>query len=488
MNQIDEIKSLQRMGYGPYQIAIRLGIDRKTVSKYMDQEDFNVCLQSPKRLPSKLDPWKPKIDAWLEEDRRMRYKQRHTAKRVHNRLQQEYPDTYRCSYPLVQRYIKGRKAAEDRRQGALELIWSPGESQADFGEAEALEGGQKIRFKYLCLSFPYSNAAYVQAFRGETAECVAQGLKDLFQHLGGVPSLIVFDNASGIGRRVRNKVSYAELFLRFKCHYGFTVRFCNPDSAHEKGNVENKVGYMRRNFFVPMPEVESIEAWNTCLLEQAESDFQRQHYKKGSLIAELHEEDLKHLSPLPAKAFAVERLERVRTDGYGKVCLEGKHWYSSAPEYSYRELVVGIAAHTVRIYRPDGSLLTTHRRTFGDSRTDSIDVRTSIERLVKHPNAWANSGLRHSLPEPLRIRLDVLPTSELRRTLSILNRSSQRFGYETALQSLEEALRRDTVDRYSVEAVAARIALDGLHALPDSGPDLLVYDQVLRDAQQEARS
>lgn len=233
-----------------------------------------------------------------------------------------------------------------------------------------------------------------------------------------------------------------------------------------------------------MPAVESLEAWNNTLLEQAARDFQRPHYKKGRSIAELHEADLKALSPLPAKPFTVERLERVRTDGYGKLCLDGRHWYSSAPQYGHRELVVGIGAHTVRVYRPDGTLLTEHRRAFGEQRTDSIDVRTSLERLVKHPNAWTNSGLRHSLPEPLRIRLDELPTAELRRALSILNRSSQRFGYETALQSLEEAMRRDAVDRYSVEAVAARIALVGLHALPDSGPDLSAYDQVLREAQE----
>jgi transposase len=484
MNQIDEIKQLQLMGYGPHQIAIRLGIDRKTVSKYMGQEDFNSSLEAPKSLPSKLDPWKPTIDCWLEEDRRMRYKQRHTAKRVHERLQKEYADSYRCSYPLVQRYIKGKKAEQDRRQGALELIWSPGESQADFGEAELSEGGQKILIKYLCLSFPYSNAAYVQVFRGETAECVAQGLKDIFHHLGGVPSRIVFDNASGIGRRIRDKVSFAELFLRFKCHYGFSVRFCNPESGHEKGNVENKVGYIRRNFLVPMPEVESIEAWNLQLLEQVEEDFQRLHYKKGRFIAQLLQEDLRQLSPLPAKAFRVERLERVHTDGYGKFCLDGKHWYSSAPEYSHRDLVVGIAAHAVNVYRPDGGLLSTHRRAFGDSRTDNIDAHTSIERLLKHPNAWSNSGLRHSLPEAVRIRLDELPTVELRHVLAILNRSSQQFGYETALESLQEALRRGTVDRYSVQAVAARIAWDGLHAVPAGGPDLQAYDQVLREAKE----
>lgn len=484
MNQIDEIKQLQRNGYGPRQIEARLGIDRKTARKYMEQEDFNIARKDAKILPSKLDPWKPTIDAWLEEDRRMRYKQRHTAKRVHQRLQTEHADDYRCSYPLIQRYLKIKKAEQNDRPGALELVWSAGESQADFGEADLIEGGQRITSKYLCLSFPNSNAGFVQSFRGETAECVAQGLKDIFHFVGGVPSPIVFDNASGIGRRIRDKVSFAELFLRFKCHYGFTVRFCNPNSGHEKGSVENKVGYIRRNFFVPMPVVENLEQWNHDLLEQMKADFQRPHYKKGCSIAKLFEEDLAHLGPLPSKPFRVERFERVRTDGYGKVCLDGIHWYSSAPEYSNQELVVGIAAHVVNIYRPDGDMLVTHRRIFGDTRSDSIDPRTSIERLLKRPNAWANSGLRHSLPEPIRIHLDTLPILELRRVLASLNRSAQKFGYETALESLQEALRRGTLDRYSVEAVAARIAWDGLHALPEAGADLRIYDEVLREARE----
>ena len=145
--------------------------------------------------------------------------------------------------------------------------------------------------------------------RGETAECVAQGLKDIFHHLGGVPSQIVFDNASGIGRRIRDKVSFAELFLRFKCHYGFAVRFCNPESAHEKGNVENKVGYIRRNFFVPIPVVDSIEAWNLQLLEQVEEDFQRLHYKKGRPIAQLLEE-------ARAGALAKDRIEHLPEPGH----------------------------------------------------------------------------------------------------------------------------------------------------------------------------
>ena len=138
MNQIDEIKELQRQGLGPQEIAGRLKLNRKTAAKYMKVEDF-------------------------------------------------------------------------------------------------------------CLSFPHSNGGFVQTFGGETAECVCQGLGDIFRHIGGVPRRIVFDNAGGVGRRVRDKTSLNDLFLRFKCHYGFSVSFCNPDAGHEKGHVENKVGYVRWN-------------------------------------------------------------------------------------------------------------------------------------------------------------------------------------------------------------------------------------------------
>ena len=90
MDQIDVIKELQREGFGPTDIASRLGFDRKTVSEYLDREDFSPNQDHAESTGSKLDRWKSKIDEWLEEDRTMRYKQRHTAKRVHDRLRTEY--------------------------------------------------------------------------------------------------------------------------------------------------------------------------------------------------------------------------------------------------------------------------------------------------------------------------------------------------------------------------------------------------------------
>ena len=80
--------------------------------------------------------------------------------------------------------------------------------------------------------------------------------------IGGAPSRIVFDNAFGVGRQVHDRVSFAELFMRIKCHYGFSVSFCNPASDNEKGNVENKVGYLHRNLLVPIPEVEDGDRYS----------------------------------------------------------------------------------------------------------------------------------------------------------------------------------------------------------------------------------
>ncbi len=478
MNQIEEVKELQRQGLTTTEIADRLRLNRKTATKYMRADDYNSVTPSKKVEESKLDRWKATIDGWLEEDRRMRYKQRHTAKRVHQRLLEDHPGDYDCSYALVQRYLKVKKAERRDALGFLELVWEPGQSQADFGEADIIEAGIRKTIKYLTLTFPASNAGYLQVFDGETAECVAQGLKDIFTRIGGVPSRIVFDNASGVGRRVREKVTFSELFLRFKCHYGFSVSFCNPASGNEKGNVENKVGYVRRNLMVPLPEVESIEQWNRELMDRAERDFERPHYKKGSTIAELFAEERCHLGPLPAKPFNVERFERVNTNGYGKFCIDGCHWYSSSPELADMKLTIGIKAHSVEVYKADGEALCSHHRIYGGERSDSSDFLTSLETLVKKTGAWPNSALRAGVGESTRASLDAMAKPELRRVLGVLAKSSAAYGYKVAIDSLEEALRLGVLDSYSLQAISSRIAFDGLLDIPSSGPDLGIYDRV----------
>jgi len=480
MKQIETIKNMQIEGTGPGEIAERLNIDRKTVRKYMKCEDYTPNPKVNREYPSKLDRWKKTIDSWLEEDRRMRYKQRHTARRVHQRLQEEYPDDYDCSYPIVQRYCK--KMKEERsasRQGFLELEWHPGEAQVDFGEADAFEQGFVRIIKYLCVSFPYSNAAYTQLFGGETAECVTRGLQDIFIRIGGVPGRMIFDNASGVGKRLGEKVRFSELFMRFKCHYGFEVTFCNPNSGHEKGNVENEVGYMRRNFLVPAPKFDDIERYNAELLDRCEKDWLREHYKKLKPISELFEDDRAALSPLPIKPFRAIRFEKVKTDAYGKLCLEGKHWYSSAPELAGREVIVAIGAHHVEILDLSGKIICRHKRMYGKERTDSADWSTTAARLFRRPGAWRNSPMRRLMPVTLRERLDGMDMAGLKNVFRILRDLSDEYDFDTVITAMTEAVDRDTLDGYSASAIAARILNVGLNIQPEAGPDLAAYDDEL---------
>lgn len=173
----------------------------------------------------------------------------------------------------MRRYVKCRRtelaAGLDSReaQGFLLLDWLSGECQVDFGQADFRVRGVLTRGHFLVVTFPHSNIGFAQVFWGETAECVCQGLGDVFEFLGGVPLRAVFDNATEVGRRVGAQIVTSELFRRFAAHYGLDYSFTNPYSGNEKGSVENKVGALRRNLFVPIPQFFDVKGYNKRLPE-----------------------------------------------------------------------------------------------------------------------------------------------------------------------------------------------------------------------------
>jgi len=461
-------------------ISKELEIDEKTTRKYLAREDFSP--KAPEKIirPSRLDPFKSTIDSWLEEDKKRWYKQRHTAKRIHERLIKEAAG-FDCSYNTVGRYVRGKKQCVKAQRGAQELVWHPGESQADFGEADFIEGGQEVRKKYLTLSFPYSNNSFTQVFGGETAECVCQGLKDIFEYIGGVPITIVFDNATGVGRRIGDVIHEAKLFERMRAHYRFSVRFCNPESGHEKGNVENKIGYTRRNLFVPIPSFDDLIEYNRLLLDRHEEKAEEIHYKRLQPIKELFKADKKALLPLPTHPFDACRYAYLKADGYGKVRIDARHFYSSSPEYSNQEVLVAIRAHTIDILDVDHKVIVSHPRQYGPKRSDSLDYRTSLAVLMRNPGAWKNSGVRELMPSAVKDLMDEQPREELTATLRTLNRLSVNYSFETALRALEEGIRIHKTDFHATAVLAARIHGYGLDTAPATGPDLKSYDSFLTE-------
>ena len=404
MEEIAAIKELQAQGFGPYQISAQVGADPKTVRKYMKQDDFSPAVPQPKSLCGKLTPGIPTICVWLEEDQQNRHKQRHTAKRIYYRLVKEDP-AFSCSYRTVSRYVAEWKAERRQGHGAQELVWHPGECQADFGECDMYVRGSRVVVKYLVVTFPYSNVGYLQCFHGETAECLCQGLKDIFHYIGGVPQRVVIDNATGAGRRMGEVIRLTELFQRFKAHYGFSLTFCNPRSGNEKGNVENKVGYFRRNILVPIPKTESLEHFNAQVLEECELDNCRDHYKLNIPMCELFQEDRQQLLRLPELPFECCKYRRLLTDHYGKFCIDNCHFYNIGPQYADSELWVRIGAFVVEPLDSKNRVISSFERQFGGKRTDTGDWLLMLGDLARKPGAWHNSQVRENIPCPLPMSL-----------------------------------------------------------------------------------
>ena len=474
MSQINDIRDLSRKGYPISKISSLTGADRKTIRKYLQQDDFSPKPPVAKSRVSIVTPYIDIITEWLEEDQKHWSKQRHTAKRIHERLKEEFDFT--GSYDSVQKFVK-RIRTDVQTKGTQELVWEPGCAQVDFGEADFNEDTECVRRKYLTVSFPYSNDGYSQVFRGETAECVCQGLVDIFGYIGGVPKLLVFDNATGVGRRVMDTVHETELFARFRAHYGFQVRFCNPYAGYEKGNVENKVGTTRRNLFVPVPTYHDIEEYNRTLLARHETKAAEAHYKKGTQISELFEEDRKHFLLLPAKQFNVCRYTFCKADGYGKICLDGRHFYSTKPGNHGKRVMIGIRAHYIDILEPDGTLLVRHMRQYGNGRTDLSDYSTSLEMLSRNIGAWDNSGFRKDAPELIREYIDSQSRVDRKASVRLLSDLTKQYGFPAAIGALELAIKGKNVNKSDAAILAARISGYGIDTPPEPGPSLDIYDR-----------
>ena len=462
MDQIHHIRALYyEQGYNISEIAKATERDWKTVAKYIDMADFNEPLPVPaseKQFCPKLEPYKALIDSWLEEDRNHPRKQRHTAKKVFKRLTKEVPG-FDCSYRLVAEYVKYRKEALNlkRSEGFLPLEHHPGEAQADFGSAEFYERGRLISGKYLVLSFPWSNAGFLQLFHAENIECLLEGLTAIFRHIGGVPHEIWFDNASSMVTNIIKDGGrdLTERFSRFKEHYGFKAVFMNPDAGHEKGNVENKVGYGRRNYLVPVPEFNDLMFYNTELLEQLDADQDREHYYKQATIRELFEADKSALMPLPTVWFDTSRvITGLKTDAYGRFTLEnGKHEYSSAPKFALGTVNVRLDSTFVTVLDDDYREIVTHKRLYGDERQSSMEWIPYLDYVSRHPRSLKNTGIYAMMPAAMQSYLNNCDGSQKKDVLHILSELTDLTGFESAVQTVEQAIRYEAHDPDSLRSL-----------------------------------
>ena len=499
MTQIKRIRKLYySKGKKVTEIAKITGHNYRTVVKYLEKSDFNIPAADEKEKrrgrPPKIDPVIPIINEWLEKDKTAPCKQRHTAQKIFRRLEEEHADLLEVSYRTVANYVrKVKKEMYKEEQGYLPLEHPRGEAQADFGQAIFYERGKLIKGHYLNLSFPYSNGGYTQLFKGENQECLLTGLKRIFEHIKGVPYKIWFDNLSAalvIGKG--GKRTLVEQLERFALHYRFEVNFCNPGKGHEKGNVENKVGYVRRNMFVPPPHFEDLEEYNNHLLQLGDRDMERPHYKKGETIAELFAQEKEFMFPLPSSEFEVGRIKTALANKYGKVELE-TNFYSTSPSYAGEEVVLKVTADKVIIMDKQFHTIVIHDRIY-DRGKESMKWYPYLEVMAKRPKAIKYTCFFNELPDIWKDYLESQDREGKKLTITALMKMMEgddEEGLINATRALQETLRRGVRDIDSVLTTYHRITNQGNLIkeveVPDSVPpvkeyqvDIGIYDSLYR--------
>ena len=321
---VQDIRRLDRQGMSRAQIARRLHVDRGTVAKYADMEDCSPKPKADRRYGSKIDPYAHLVDEWLEADRLLPRKQRHTIRRVHDRLlaETDYDGEYSTTMRYVHRWREANRGVPDR-EGYVRLEWAAGSMQVDFGVARARIAGEMADVHCLVASLPYSNMRLCVALPGENAECLCHGLMLVFEHIGGVPPVIVMDNATGAGRRnAKGEVTLTGVFSAFVAHYRLEVRFCNPYSGNEKGSVENAVGFLRRNLMVPPMHAESYGQLSRFMLERCDGLAASSYCPRlpDVPVTEVFDEEKAALMPLPSTEGRVDAVavHGVRPGSLGK--------------------------------------------------------------------------------------------------------------------------------------------------------------------------
>jgi len=373
-------------------VAREYGLARETVRKMLQYSiPPGYRRQQPAKRP-KLDPWVGVIDAILNEDRERPRKQRHTARRIHQRLREEHG--FSGGYTIVKDYVRLRKLRQ--REMFVPLAHPAGDAQADFGEALVVIGGEERKAHYLAMDLPQSDDCFVMAFPAETTEAFLEGHNQAFTYFEGVPRNILYDNTKLavvqiLGDGTRRKT---QAFSELQSHYLFQERFGRPGKGNDKGKVEGLVGYARRNFLVPVPRCASWDELNTHLLEQCRKRRQQRLRGKQETIGERFEKDRAALLPLPETLYEACDKRAGRVSSLSLVRYRSND-YSVPVCWGHREVLIKGYVHEV-VISCGAEVIARHARSY--EREDMIfDPLHYLALLEQKTNAL--DSLVHELIE-----------------------------------------------------------------------------------------
>jgi hypothetical protein len=270
----------------------------------------------------------------------------------------------------------------------IPLEFDPGaDAQCDWGEAQVCMLGKLINAQVLCMKLSYSGRPFVMAFPTQRQEAFFEGQRGAFEWYEGVPVRISYDNLSTAVRKVlrgRNREEQ-NAFIAFRSHYLFASHFAMVATPREQGRVESLVGYMRRNYFVPIPEVESFEELNRMLLARVLEDDRRLVAGRDVTIGQAWEVEKSKLLQLPRFPWRCCVSRHVRASHLSLVNFDGNR-YSVPVEYGFAKLTLYGYVWRIEIACGD-RIIATHERCYERGR-DIMEVDHYLPLLLQRPGAF----------------------------------------------------------------------------------------------------
>lgn len=364
-----------REGWSIRKLSKTLEISRQAIRKAINSTDVpKYNLRKPKASPV-LGQYHELIKKWLQDDETSPHKQRHTARRIFDRLVNEYG--YTGAESTVRRYINIVKSKP--REVFIPLTADYGEqAQIDWGKAFLTVGGTLTRVNIFCFRLRASGVAFAAAFPTEKIEAFLAGHQMAFEWLGGVPQECVYDNlkTAVVKRLDKHERQEHVLFSALRAHYLFDSKFCNPAKGNEKGSVENLVGYVRRNALVPDIGWDSFEELNSHLKGWCNKERQLRSLK--------WEQEKNHLQSLPTQSYVCASIRSTIVSSRSLIAFDRNH-YSVPCAYVGQAVYIKALWNKVIILSRE-KIIAEHIRCY-DQRQVLTQVEHYLPVLEKKPRA-----------------------------------------------------------------------------------------------------
>lgn len=464
-----------------YQIAREYNRSWETVNKIIKIPEHLIELRGKRnRLPKVITPdIQKKINEYIEFEyvHKVPKKQRFTASVIFKKLQEElsYQGSARSIRSITAQIRKEFKFTKEK--SFLNLDFEKGKFlQIDHGEVDLLIGQHQVRGFLFVASVPGFSLRYCQFFQTKSFEAWGEFHERVFNYFGGVFENIIYDNDSVL--KINQTNSETQFSIELQIHYSFKAIYCNKASGHEKGAVENAVGYCRRNFLAGLTSFNSTKDVNHFLQKKSEDHLQGIHYVSKKILKNYYDEIKLLLSPLnPGKKWG--RWIDLQVNSFQQISYQD-HAYSVPERYVGSKIKAHITVDVIEIY-DHNKLIATHSRMFLPEE-DSLLLDHYLDQLIKKPMAinYAKvmkeqkfTTLITSFWNKLKIKLgEKKGNSEFIQTL-LLKRIASTTDFDTAIGL---ALSYQAISVDAVKSILKQLQLDQTRSL-EIEPVLLNEEQ-----------